>query len=460
MHSPTIQTGSSEAVSRTAQQVPQGQPSNITRSSSPEITPLPGSSTAVASPSNVPPTPPANQKHILVISGGMGGGHTSPMDAVHHHLRGYGDVRVTYERNVRVAPFPRNCIDDIRYRISNNKLGAIIATKWREVYSQRGTYRTINSLIQRERPDYVFVNHRILGQAVAKHLPIGTPMALATTDHGKMHVGWYPTRFNKAQSRDTLIVPNADGERHAGRYMPQARIQNLGYPVREAFERLGNVPKEEVRRELGLPLDKRVVVMSGGSGHWGDLFVGLASRLLNDPRAENVHLVAVAGASESLKTRLDALKADLEARGGSVSFEVHGLCDQEKMAKLVRASDINATKAGGASLGESYALGSVPVIYQMLSGVERDNVRHVLQNNTGLVALQPRAFIDAVFNTRVEDLETMRQNQANFPTHGGAARIAAFLREQALATETAPRTSTESVRSNSPRQPLLSPAFA
>jgi hypothetical protein len=381
--------------------------------------------------SNAGPPP---RKTILAISGGKGGGHKAPMAGVLGKLARDTQVNVHSKVDFDVGNFVdpnRGLLDDALYKASNNAPGTAVATRWRKENSQKATYQAVSNwlaLPQHQDGTLLYTNHRILGNAAADVAPAATAVVISTADPGKIHQGWYPQRLKQPGTNDVLLVPGLEGMKHAWKAgVPPERIVDLGYPVREAFEQVASLSKAELREELGLPSDKKVLLMSVGGGKWPNYFVGLLKALAADGRAGDLHIVAVAGSNAALKTTLEALNPPLGT--------VYGNCDASLMARLTRAADLVGTKAGGASLGECYATQAVPIVYQMLSGVEHGNVKHVKKHHTGVIALDKRKFVDAVFNTSDAQIQAIRQNQAAFRTVGSAQRIADFLGEKAGGTQ-------------------------
>lgn len=369
------------------------------------------------------------RKSILVLTGGMGGGHTSPASAVHEALSRQKEatnleVDIHYAK-VSVAPFPRNDCDDRRYRFSNNRhVSDLVVEPYRRNVTQTRAYSEVQEKINEIKPDLVYVNHRILAQAASRSAE-NPPIAIATADHGAIHAGWYPQRLRKGDSRDLVMVPGAEGKAHAvSNGVSEKKVVVLGYPVRSAFEAAAARPKEEVRRELGLPLDKKVLVISGGSGHWGGYFTDLMATLAGR-QMPDLHIVAIAGASAELKAGLEAIQPRVDVRG---------LCSADEMAKLTRAADFAGIKAGGATIGECYAVNTVPVVYQKLSGVEDGNMRHIEKQGTGFIALDKTSFIDTIarLSEQPQDMRRALENQRKLFTNGSAEVIGQFLLNQVM----------------------------
>lgn len=162
--------------------------------------------------------------------------------------------------------------------------------------------------------------------------------------------------------------------------------------------------------------------MSGGSGHWGGYLVNLLSTLAKS-KLNDLHIVAIAGASAELKANLEKIEPRIEVRGK---------CSAEEMTQLTRAADFAGIKAGGATIGECHAVKTIPVVYQKLSGVENGNVDHIKKQNTGIIALQKEQFIATITQLSQYPAKANKilENQNKFPTIGSAKLISQFLHDK------------------------------
>lgn len=429
MEATAAATSSQPIQSATTQPPPQGE----IRVAAYRTTPTPQSGESyVFPPSNVPAS--GETVTIYVASGGQGGGHLSPMDAVAAKLQQLPGVRVIYDAQLPVHTFARGKVDHWRYKASNTKFGAFIANNWRKVFAASDKFGTIVNRVQQltanETIHYAFTNHRFIGHALDVGLPTEVPLGIDIVDPGKPHQGWYHSRITAVHNAlDRLFATNPAGVAHARKHgVPHANIQELGYPVRAAFERYANVPKEDVRAQLGIQEGKRVVMMTAGNARNPGAFVDQVRGLLAHERAGELHIIALTARNTALANELNGL----EKNGAHI--EALGMQTGEQMAQLMRAADFMAIQPGGGSIGECYAMGVVPIIWGEKSGIEHANRKHVQRNETGIVAFNPSGsksqvddatlFRNAVFDTPPAQIEQMRANQQKFRVLGAAEAIA------------------------------------
>jgi UDP-N-acetylglucosamine:LPS N-acetylglucosamine transferase len=118
---------------------------------------------------------------------------------------------------------------------------------------------------------------------------------------------------------------------------------------------------DSARETLGLPLDGRVIVVSGGGWGVGDI-EGAVRRLLEIPDAT---LVCLAGRNEPAKRRLE------RTFGGESRVRVLGFTEQ--MPELLAAADVLVHSTGGVTCLEAMARGCPVVSYGLPVGHARLN---------------------------------------------------------------------------------------
>ena len=118
---------------------------------------------------------------------------------------------------------------------------------------------------------------------------------------------------------------------------------------------------ESAREALGLPLDRRVIVISGGGWGVGDI-EGAVRRLLDIPDAT---LVCLAGRNEPAKRRLERTFA-AESRVRVLGFT-------QQMPELLAAADVLVHSTGGVTCLEAMARGCPVVSYGLPVGHARLN---------------------------------------------------------------------------------------
>lgn len=131
--------------------------------------------------------------------------------------------------------------------------------------------------------------------------------------------------------------------------------------VREEF--LAPLDLPAARAQLGLPLDRRLIVVSGGGWGAGDI-AGAAETCLSIPGAD---VVAIAGRNETLRAALGA------RLGRRVHLRVLGFTDQ--MHTLLSAADLLVTTTAGLSCIEARLCGCPALCYGFAIGHVRDNAR-------------------------------------------------------------------------------------
>ncbi|HEX4437616.1 MAG TPA: glycosyltransferase [Solirubrobacteraceae bacterium] len=120
----------------------------------------------------------------------------------------------------------------------------------------------------------------------------------------------------------------------------------------------------ESRRDLGLPEEGRMVVVSGGGWGVGDI-AGAVGEFVRTPEVTSI--VCLAGRNEQLQEKLEAVFAD-EPR-----VHVYGFTD--RMPELLAAADVLVHSTGGVTCLEARAAGTPVVSYGLPVGHARLNTR-------------------------------------------------------------------------------------
>lgn len=202
------------------------------------------------------------------------------------------------------------------------------------------------------------------------------------------------------------------------------RITVSGIPVDPAFR----VEKEKaaMRRQFGLDLDRfTILVSAGGFG------VGPIEDMIKELFTLKIpsQVVAIAGKSEELKTRLDSLASRVQ---GPVALHPVGFTRQ--MDEYMAAADVLISKPGGLTTSEAMARGLPMCIANPIPGQEERNADHLLEagcaircNNLPTLAYKLQRLLETPGR-----LEAMRQAAKGFGRPLAAATIV-----QTLMTPTA-----------------------
>ena len=146
-----------------------------------------------------------------------------------------------------------------------------------------------------------------------------------------------------------------------------------GIPIKRAFHK--SISKEKARDFLGLPKDKRVILLMCGSMGCGPVYK-LGKELLKKLPAD-AKLIVVCGSNEKLVNKFEKLSSDPNLR-------VIGFTN--KMNVYMDACDVVMTKPGGLSSTESATKLLPMVLLNVVAGCETRNLDFFLNNEFAVSA--------------------------------------------------------------------------
>jgi processive 1,2-diacylglycerol beta-glucosyltransferase len=241
------------------------------------------------------------------------------------------------------------------------------------VWAAEFTARNLHGLLERMKPSVVVCTHAFPCNAMAAYKRLfdpSIPVLGIVTDY-VVHPFWI------YKSIDAYAVATPE-ERSAmiARGLDPARIEVTGIPVDPRFGR----PRErdDVRRLLGLPLDKPVVLVMGGGLGLGP--IATTARALAQS-GRDVCAVVIVGRNARVQRRvaLDALRVPYETR-------VLGFVDN--VDAYMHAADVLVTKPGGLTVAEALVAGVPMVLMRPLPGQEERNARYLVARGAALRARQ------------------------------------------------------------------------
>jgi len=257
------------------------------------------------------------------------------------------------------------------------------------------------------------LNHAALrarADAHMQHIPIVTVI----TDLGKVHESWL------MPDADAVVVPAREVyDRALSRGISPSRLRMLGQPIHPRFDDVTGT-REDLRAQLDLPADKRVVMlMAGGEGGGKLLPTTLALAKSRLP----IHLLVVCGRNEPLREKLEEMSVTLPTPMTILGFT-------DKIPEYFRAVDLLVTKAGPGSLAEANAAQLPVVVYDYVPGQERGNVDFVRNHGLGSVAIHGAGEVVQAVRTLIRTphrLEEIRRNQEIVAPKRSSRRIAALI---------------------------------
>lgn len=278
------------------------------------------------------------------------------------------------------------------------------------------TAGNLRTLMARTRPDVVICTHAFPCGVMAEYkrqFADAPPVVGVVTDF-VVHSFWIHQNIDAYavatdQMRSTLI----------GRGVPSERIVVSGIPVHASFGR----PRADVtslRKELGLPLDRNIVLLMGGGLGMGPIEMMMQAL---DRASAPVCAVAIVGRSARLEQRvLD--------RADRVRYPVRVVRFVNNVQDYMHASDVLITKPGGLTSSEALAAEVPMVLFKPLPGQEERNTRYLVQRHAALRAKTVRDLTRTVDRLLCSEQERnqMRCAMASLGKPDAAADIAAVIR--------------------------------
>jgi 1,2-diacylglycerol 3-beta-galactosyltransferase len=365
-----------------------------------------------------------NRPHILFLFSDTGGGHRSSTEAIIEALRLEYDQRITTQMVdifLDIAPRPLNYLPKwypyivkmpelwgFSYRISNGSRRARLIVESAYPYVRRSLHKVI-----RQYPADMIVSLHPLANdpflhALGKHRP---PFVTVVTDLVTTHALWYETGL------DLCLVPTEAAYQRAllaGLKIEQVKV--TGLPVADRFcQPVGD--KNALRKQLGWPQDRLVVLLVGGGEGMGPI------EKTADAIAEAnlpITLVIIAGRNVDLKQRL-------EAREWPMKTFIYGFVHE--MPEFMQAADILVTKAGPSTITEALNAGLPIILYSRLPGQEDGNVDYVISEGVGVWAPKTSYIVSALqaWITRPKQLELAAEACRQAARPGAAREIAHIL---------------------------------
>ena len=241
---------------------------------------------------------------------------------------------------------------------------------------------TVARLVTESRPDIVVSTYpgttELLGQ-MRERGDLHVPVVSAITDLSALRLWAHP-------AVDLHLITHEESADEVRGIAPGTRIVWARGMTNRAFER--PIDEAEARRELALPSEGGIVIVSGGGWGVGDM-EGAITTALSVPGADTV--IVLCG-------RSDALKRRLETRFGTEPrVQIWGFTDQ--MSELMGAADALVHSTAGLTVLEAWIRGCRPISYGWGVGhirlnnqaFERFGIADVAPNRAALRAALERA---------------------------------------------------------------------
>jgi len=332
------------------------------------------------------PTP--RKPHIVFYFSDTGGGHRSAAEAIIEAINLEYKDKVTTEMVdffKDYAPRPFNRVGDMYpYMVKAPQLWsasfhatdgrpqarAITATMWPVAR------RAAKALVKSHPADLIVTVHAFANTFALKALGKDRPPFInVVTDMVTTHALWFDNRA------DLILVPTETARKRAIKYkMPPEKVRVVGLPVANRYCKPMK-RKAPLRKKLGWPTDKSIVLLIGGGDGMGPL---AKTAFEIDASGLDVCLVIACGRNKKLKVSLDAHKWDNPVFTYSFTRE---------MPNFMRAADFIVTKAGPGTIAEALNAELPIILYSKLPGQEDGNVTFVQEEGAGVWAPTPQQVV-------------------------------------------------------------------
>lgn len=247
-----------------------------------------------------------------------------------------------------------NWLFDLEYRVLFRVAPIRRVVSWLGTRLARPTIRRI---LAESRPDVAVSTYpgttEVLGN-LRRAGDVTTPLVSAITDLSALTMWAHP-------SVDLHLITHEESTAEVRAIAPRSRIVWTRGMTARAFEQ--PVDEAVARRELGLPAQGGVVIVSGGGWGVGDMEGAIAAALATPGVAT---VVVLCGRSEALKQRLGGRFA------GEARVQLWGFT--ERMSELMGAADVLVHSTAGLTVLEAWIRGCRPISYGW-------GVAHIRLNN-------------------------------------------------------------------------------
>jgi 1,2-diacylglycerol 3-beta-galactosyltransferase len=341
--------------------------------------------------------------HVLVLFSDTGGGHRSASEAIIEALNlEFGDAVTTEMVDFfkEYAPIPFNKMPEIYpqlvkaprlwgagfYATDGRSRARVLTTAFRPYGA-----RAAKKLLANHPSDVIVTTHLAATSiglwALGKHRT--RRFISVVTDPVTTHALWFDKRA------DLILVPTEYArERAIAYHMPPEKVMVVGQPVSDRYCAPPG-DKRALRKKLGWPLDKMIVLLIGGGDGMGPIF---ANAEAIDDSGLDLGLVIVAGRNENLKKKLEKRKWKNPPR-------IHGFT--RDLPDFMRAADALITKAGPGTIAEALIAGLPIILNAHVPGQEDGNVTFVQKERLGVWA--PRS--ERVVRTLIKWLDDPQERE-------------------------------------------------
>ena len=295
----------------------------------------------------------------LILSCGTGGGHNSAGKAILEEMKKRGHHAKMLNPYMLKSNRLSNGIDRTYIATARNTpkaFGAIyrIGNSYRRLpfhspvyFVNRGMDKIMQEYFTEHHFDVVIMPHLFPAEIMTnmKRHGISIPKTIfVATDYVCIP-------FTEETECDAYIIPAKDlTEDFIKRGLPKEKLYPFGIPTRNCFA--ANEPRREVKKRLRLAMEKKYILIAGGSMGGGNIENAISKIQYYFSSRKDIELIIVCGSNQNLFQKLK--------EQNNAGITVIGQCDD--MSSYMKACDLFITKPGGLSSTEAAVCG-IPILH-------------------------------------------------------------------------------------------------
>ena len=342
---------------------------------------------------------------ILILSCNTGGGHNSAATAI----KEYFDSKEIFCEIQDALAFDSRFKSDIiskghvllykkapglfgaGYHFAENHPSKAGKDSMMYTIMKRGTEK-LYAYLGENQFDAVLCTHVFAGMMmteIEKQYTLSIPFYFVATDYAA-YPGIEEVKANAYFIAHKYLIPD-----YVNYGISEYNLVPTGIPIKKAFHKA--LAKEKAKDFLGLPQNKKVVLLMCGSMGCGPVYK--LGKILLEKLPENVKLVIVCGSNEKLVNKFEKLASNENLR--IVGFT-------NKMNIYMDACDVVMTKPGGLSSTESATKTLPMVLMNVVAGCETRNLDFFLNNEFAVSAETLEGLADEALALLADDEKTER----------------------------------------------------
>lgn len=366
---------------------------------------------------------------VLILSCNTGGGHNAAGFALKEQLEARGHQAVFFDYLTLAGEKVSKRVEDVYVNVVKEvphafgaayKAGMAVSriTKKSPVYYVNGKMaKYLETYLEREAFDAIVMPHLYPAETITYMKRKGFNLSLTVA----VMTDYTCIPFWEETCCDYYIAPHKDLiPQCVRRGIPKEKLIPAGIPVSSRFSM--KTGRKKARELLGLPLEKKVYLVIGGSMGAGNL-QKLAARIWKE-NERDVSMVLICGSNQKVCEKLEK-----KYRGEE---DIFILGKTNKMPLYMKACDIVYTKPGGLTSTEA-AVSEIPLVHTSeIPGCETENRRFFKRLGMCISpkSIKEQARAGKKLLTSKEGMEKMKKSQRLNIPKDAAERIAILIEEK------------------------------